>query len=59
MIKFSVSVCAEMMFMNFEFADRIVRLKKNGVDAIEFWQWRNKSIDETDKACRENNVEVC
>lgn len=41
-----ISVCIDMMFANMKFSDRIKAVKENGLDAIEFWKWSNKDINE-------------
>ena len=40
------SVCVDMMFLSSNFNDRILRAKNSGFDAVEFWKWSNKNINE-------------
>jgi hydroxypyruvate isomerase len=40
------------------FGDRIRLGKKNGVEAVEFWKWTNKDLDEIDAALKETGVEL-
>ena len=40
------SICADIMYGNMDFPDKIRNIKKNGFDTFEFWKWSNKNIDE-------------
>lgn len=41
-----VSSCIDMMFASSDFNDRIASVANCGLDAIEFWKWTNKNLDE-------------
>ncbi len=41
-----ISACIDMMFSDMPFLERIIAANQNGMDAIEFWKWSNKNIDE-------------
>lgn len=45
-----LSVCIDMMFSEFDFADRIEEVKKCGIDTVEFWKWTNKDIEKIKKS---------
>jgi hydroxypyruvate isomerase len=51
-----VSCCIDMMFSDKAFADRISSVAKCGLDAIEFWKWTNKDIDEVVKLKNKYNL---
>jgi len=40
-----VSVCAEMVFDDEPFHERITRAAEVGADGVEFWGWREKNLD--------------
>lgn len=40
-----LSVCIDMMFSYCDFYARPEKVKKSGIDTIEFWKWTNKDID--------------
>lgn len=44
-----ISACIDMMFSNMEFNERIKSVSDCGLNAIEFWKWTNKDIDEVCK----------
>lgn len=52
------SVCAEMMYTETEFLNRLEKIKKCGFDAIEFWQWRNKNLTELKAELKRLKMEV-
>jgi len=41
-----LSLCLEMLFTELPFADRIAVASRLGYDAIEFWDFRNKDLNE-------------
>ena len=41
-----LSPCIEMIFNDSPFLERMERVKEAGFKAFEFWDWRNKDIDE-------------
>jgi len=41
-----LSPCIEMVFSDSPFLERLERVKEAGFKAFEFWDWRNKNIDE-------------
>lgn len=51
-----VSCCIDMMFSDKAFADRISSVAECGLDAIEFWKWTNKDIDEVVKLKNKYNL---
>ncbi len=55
-----LSACIEWLFADEAdgFGDRIRLAKKNGVEAVEFWKWTNKDLDEIEAALRETGVEL-
>lgn len=40
------SICIDMMYADKPFAEKVRAAKRDGFDAIEFWKWSNKDIDE-------------
>lgn len=40
-----LSVCAEMVFGELAFCDRLREIKACGLDCIEFWRWSDKDIE--------------
>jgi hydroxypyruvate isomerase len=55
-----LSACIEWLFADEakSFGDRIRLAKKNGVEAVEFWKWTNKDLDEIEGALKETGVEL-
>lgn len=52
------SACIEMLFNEVPFIQRIKKAKENNFDAIEFWDWMEKDIDEIRDECIENNINI-
>lgn len=52
------SACIEMLFAeeNVTFGDRIRRAADVGFEAVEFWRWTNKDLDEIEKALDETGL---
>lgn len=48
----------EMWWRKLPFIDRIHAAADAGFDAIEFWPWRGKKIEEIAKVCKEHGIEV-
>ena len=48
----------EMWWRNLPFIDRIHAAADAGFDAIEFWPWRGKNIEEIAQVCKERGIEV-
>src|SRR5438046_2723698 len=53
-----LSVCIEMIFRDLPFIERIAATRAAGLDAVEFWGWRNKELDSIQAACRDHGVHV-
>lgn len=53
-----VSVCIDMMFSHLDFYDRFAAVKKAGIDAVEFWGWRNKDRERVCDALAENGLSL-
>ena len=45
-----ISCCIDMMFSYCDFYERFAKVKNCGIDAIEFWKWTNKDIDQIVKS---------
>lgn len=54
-----ISVCAETVYTEKTFDERISILKKSGVNTVEFWQWHNKNIDAIANALRKKISAFC
>lgn len=54
-----LSACAEMLYTNDEFEERIRKLKNDNINTIEFWQWSNKNLESIKKAAVKNEMTVC
>ena len=52
------SVCADIMYNDMSFEDKIVNIKNSGFDTIEFWGWSNKDILKIKKTIQKNNMKV-
>ena len=52
------SACIEWLFAAEvpDFADRIRAAKAAGLDAVEFWRWSNKDLDQIEKALAETGL---
>jgi len=53
-----LSVCIEMVYDDDPFHERLHRTAAAGVDAVEFWDWREKDMDAIAAAADEAGVEV-
>ena len=49
-----VSMCIDMMFSDLPFGERLRAAKACGADAVEFWEWSNKDLQQI----RESGVKV-
>lgn len=47
------SICAEMIFPELSFGERIEKIAGAGFEGIEFWSWRDKSLDTLVSRCAE------
>ena len=56
MLKFSV--CVEMIFTEVPFIERIAKIKECGLGAFEFWNWRQKNIDDILREKKKYNLEL-
>ncbi|HEY9012861.1 MAG TPA: hydroxypyruvate isomerase, partial [Devosia sp.] len=52
------SACIEWLFAAEvpEFADRIRAAKAAGLDAVEFWRWSSRDLDQIEKALAETGL---
>lgn len=50
------SVCIDMMFSYLDFYDRFAAVKKQGIDAVEFWKWSVKDVEKTARLLKENDL---
>lgn len=53
-----LSACIEMIFRDLPFTERIAATKAAGLDAVEFWGWRNKDLEAVRAACAQHGVTV-
>ncbi|SFR89178.1 hydroxypyruvate isomerase [Halomicrobium zhouii] len=53
-----LSVCIEMVYDDEPFHERVHRAADAGVDAVEFWDWREKDLDAIEAAADEAGVDV-
>ena len=37
--------CLEMLYTDLPFNDRLTVAKKDGINMIEFWDWRDKDLE--------------
>lgn len=49
-----LSFCLEMLYTELPFVDRLAVAKQDGINLIEFWDWRNKDLE----ALREQMVQL-
>lgn len=52
------SCCIEMLFTEYAFADRIHKAKEAGFDAVEFWCWEEKNLDQVKKALEDTGLKL-
>jgi len=53
-----LSPCAEMLFTELNFLDRIDAFEKMGFSAFEFWGWRNKDIEGILRKIEKNKMRI-
>ncbi len=53
-----LSVCAETVYCHENFNNRIEKISKIGINAIEFWQWNNKDLKDIHNKLEQNNVNL-
>lgn len=51
-----VSCCVEMVLRDLPVADRIRKVADTGVEAVEFWGWRDKDLDALEAALTETGL---
>ncbi len=44
-MSFSLAACAEMLYLDLPFADRVRRLHERGFE-VEIWNWATKDVDD-------------
>jgi hydroxypyruvate isomerase len=54
----SVSVCIEMIYPDLPVEARIEKIAAADFKSIEFWDWRNKTLDDIAASCRELDIAV-
>ncbi len=52
------SICADIMYGNMPFSEKIINIKKNGFNTIEFWKWSNKNTDKIKSIIDGNGMNV-
>lgn len=53
-----ISVCVEMVYDDEPFHERITRAAKAGADAVEFWDWHGKDLDEIENAAADADIPI-
>ena len=53
-----ISACIEMLFHEYDFAKRPAAAKAAGLEAVEFWGWTNKNLDELGEAVNAAGVAI-
>ncbi len=53
-----LSVCVDALFRKEDFAQSVRRIKAVGCDAIEFWSWWDKDLDQVESAVKETGVTI-
>lgn len=52
------SVCIDMIYSDLPLAERVAKVAALGYDAVEFWRWTNKDLDELEQALEQHSVQV-
>lgn len=52
------SCCIEMIYMEYDFIDRICKAKEDGFEYVEFWNWDDKDIPAIKKALDETGMKL-
>lgn len=50
--------CIDTLYTELEWKDRFLAAKKDGFDAVEFWDWRIRDLNETRKAAEEAGIAI-
>ena len=50
--------CIDTLYTELEWKDRFQAAKNDGFDAVEFWDWRIRDLDETRKAAQEAGIAI-
>ena len=53
-----LSLCLEMLFTDWPFADRIAVASRLGYKAVEFWDWRDKDLSAVEVSAAQNGVAI-
>lgn len=53
-----LSVCIEIIFGELPFIERIKKVSETSLDAIEFWSWWNKDVEEIKKVSQREKIKV-
>ncbi|MBN2013314.1 TIM barrel protein [candidate division KSB1 bacterium] len=51
--------CLEMLYSDLPFIDRLAQAKKDGINSIEFWDWRNKDLRALKDEMQKLEMKVC
>ncbi|RRJ29449.1 hydroxypyruvate isomerase family protein [Halocatena pleomorpha] len=54
----NISVCVEMVYDDEPFHERITRAAEAGADAVEFWDWREKNLDDIENAAADADIPI-
>lgn len=52
------SCCIEMIYLEYDFVDRIRKAKEDGFEYFEFWNWDNKDIPAIKKVMEETGMKL-
>ena len=50
--------CIDTLYTDLPWLDRFAAAAKDGFDAVEFWEWRDKDLDATKKAADEAGINI-
>jgi hydroxypyruvate isomerase len=53
------ALCLEMFYTDIPFVDRLERAKKDGINKIEFWDWRDKDLNLLKDKLADLDMNVC
>ena len=50
--------CIDTLYTELPWEERFLAAKKDGFDAVEFWDWRIRNLEDTGKAAKEAGIAI-
>lgn len=57
-MKFKRSACIETLYTELPFLERFQAAKEDGFDAVSFWSWTDKDLDQICEVLRRTDIRI-